>query len=192
MSKFYLKTTTHWSRFSTPNFNNIIKHYIPNNDVVHSTTGRAKNYTLNLYFLLFSNLLDIWHNVGKENIFKLSKTSQKHAILVASPSIATTSTTRGAEYVSACQHCWQALFYFARHFSCVTQNGKKWPKITLNCPKWPNMAQKWPKMAQKWHFWNVAIHAFCQAQIFCCQAPKTILHPWPLTQCPPVEAPVPT
>ena len=28
------------------------------------------------------------------------------------------------------------------------------------------------------HFsWNVANHALCQAQIFCCQAPKTILHP---------------
>ena len=30
------------------------------------------------------------------------------------------------------------------------------------------------------HFsWNVAIYVFCQAQIFCCQAPKTILHPCP-------------
>ena len=35
---------------------------------------------------------------------------------------------RGAEYVSACQHCCQALFYFARHFLCVTQNDPKWPK----------------------------------------------------------------
>ena len=44
--------------------------------------------------------------------------------------------------------------------------------------KWPKNDPKWLKMAQKWHFWNVAIYAFCQAQIFCCQAPKTILHPW--------------
>ena len=94
------------------------------------------------------------------------------------------------------------FFYFARHFSYVTQNGqkmtqngqkitqngpkmtqnsKKWPEITLNGPKWPKMAKndpKWLKIAQKWHFWNVAIYAFCQAQIFCCQAPKIILHPW--------------
>ena len=71
----------------------------------------------------------------------------------------------------------------------MTQNGKKLPKIILNDPKWPRMVQKWPKMAQngskglkraqKWHFWNVAIYAFCQAQIFCCQAPTTILHPCP-------------
>ena len=49
----------------------------------------------------------------------------------------------------------------------MAPNGLKWPK---NYPKWL-------KMAQKLHFWNVAIYAFCQAQIFCCQAPKTILHP---------------
>ena len=48
--------------------------------------------------------------------------------------------------------------------------------------KWPKNDPKWLKMAQKWHFWNVAIYAFCQAQIFCCQAPKTILHPWPSHQ----------
>ena len=55
---------------------------------------------------------------------------------------------------------------------------KKWPKMTLNGSKWPKMAQKWSKMAQKWHLWNVAIYAFCKAQTVCCQAPKTILHPW--------------
>ena len=56
--------------------------------------------------------------------------------------------------------------------------------------KWPKNDSKWLKIAQKWHFWNVAIYAFCQAQIFCWQAPKTILHPWsqdprnsPGTQC---------
>ena len=46
--------------------------------------------------------------------------------------------------------------------------------------KWPKNDPKWLKIAQKWHFWNVAIYAFRQAQIFCCQAPKTILHPWVL------------
>ena len=44
--------------------------------------------------------------------------------------------------------------------------------------KWPKNDPKWLKIAQKWHFWNVTIYAFCQAQIFCCQAPKTVLHPW--------------
>ena len=86
------------------------------------------------------------------------------------------ASCRGAEYVSACQHCWQALFLFCQALSMrdpkwpknypkwpknypkwpknypkwqkMTQHGKKWPKITLNGPKWPNMAQKWPKMAQ--------------------------------------------
>ena len=106
---------------------------------------------------------------------------------------------RGAEYVSACQHCWQALFLFCQalfmrdpkwpkndqkwpkndqKWPKNDPKWQKWPKITPNGLEWSKNDPKWLKMAQKWHFWNVAIYAFCQAQIFCCQAPKTILHPW--------------
>ena len=52
-------------------------------------------------------------------------------------------TSRGAEYVAALQRCWQALFYFARHFYF-----------------WSNIMVKF--YARHFNFWsNVAIYAHC-------------------------------
>ena len=67
---------------------------------------------------------------------------------------------RGAEYVSACQHCCQALFFDQgllhdlRDFYTILRD-----------------------FCAILHDFYTTYAIFCQAQIFCCQAPKTILHP---------------
>ena len=73
---------------------------------------------------------------------------------------------RGAEYASACQHCSKALF-LPGTFTRFTRflNDFTWFCAILH--------DFYTILRDFCDFYAI----FCQAQIFCCQAPKTILHP---------------
>ena len=82
---------------------------------------------------------------------------------------------RGAEYVSACQHCCQALYFDQallhdlRDFYTILRDFT-WFYVIF--------AQFYMIFTRFYAIFKFFESDFCQAQIFCCQAPKTILHPW--------------